>query len=89
MSNVQTRMILIGTQGEAEINPAWSPEEAMTHLDAVSQACGYVTTYREHLPHHTVIEHINENGRFYLTYWHGVLDTIDQITYRRFWTKGE
>ena len=85
----QERNIVIGGMGEAEINPAWTPEEALESLCNVSEQCGYMTSKREWYPHHKIIEHTNENGRFYITYWHDVMETIDKVSYKRYWTKGE
>ena len=35
--------IVIGGQGEAEVNTKWSPQKTADHLHYVSEQCGYVT----------------------------------------------
>ena len=43
--------IVIGGQGEAEVNTKWTPEETSKHLHYVSEQCGYFTghlTYNNH-----------------------------------------
>ena len=35
--------IVIGGQGEAEVNTKWTPQETSKHLHYVSEQCGYVT----------------------------------------------
>lgn len=37
------RNIVIGGQGEAEVNTKWTPQETSKHLHYVSEQCGYVT----------------------------------------------
>lgn len=37
------RNIVIGGQGEAEVNTKWTPQETSTHLHYVSEQCGYST----------------------------------------------
>ena len=38
-----TKNIVIGGQGEAEVNTKWTPQETSKHLHYVSEQCGYVT----------------------------------------------
>lgn len=38
-----TRNIVIGGQGEAEVNTKWTPQETSEHLHDVSEQCGYFT----------------------------------------------
>lgn len=43
--------IVIGGQGEAEVNTKWTPEKTSKHLHYVSEQCGYFTgrlTYNNH-----------------------------------------
>jgi len=37
------RNIVIGGQGEAEVNTKWTPEKTSKHLHYVSKQCGYIT----------------------------------------------
>jgi len=37
-----TRNIVIGGQGEAEVNTQWTPEKTTKHLHYVAEQCGYM-----------------------------------------------
>ena len=49
------RNIVIGGQGEAEVNTKWTPQETSKHLHYVSEQCGYMTGTLHHFDNDTKI----------------------------------
>ena len=66
-----THNIVIGGQGEAEVNTKWTPEETSKSLHYVSEQCGYVTgSLHTHADHTTRLEIYTTEGQFELV-WDG------------------
>jgi hypothetical protein len=79
------RNIVIGGQGEAEVNVNRTPEETLENLCHVAECCGYMITRGEWQDHHKEI-HVYNHGHYILTYWNNKLDNIEQVLQKRVWS---
>ena len=79
-----TRNIVIGNAGEAEVNIKDSPEETLTRLCDVAEACGYLVHKGEW--NKAVKEiHVHSHGFFVLRYTSQRLRIISEIHQRVIW----
>ncbi len=64
--------IVIGGQGEAEVNTEWTPQKTSDHLHYVSEQCGYVTGHLHSFDNNTKIglKIYTSEGEFLLV-WDG------------------
>jgi hypothetical protein len=79
------RNIVIGGQGEAEVNVNNTPEETLEQLCNVAECCGYLVTKGEWMEHHKEI-HVFNHGHYVLTYWQNKFENIEQVINKRVWS---
>jgi len=80
------RNIVIGGAGEAEVNVNWTPDQTLTHLVMVAEACGYCVTKGRHWEYFChELEIVTGEGHFRLTWWHNQFRSIERITTRTVW----
>jgi hypothetical protein len=79
------RSIVIGGQGEAEVNVKNTPQETLEELCRVAEACGYSVSrgyWQDWKKEINVVNH----GHYRLTYYSDKLDSITKIIERSVWT---
>lgn len=75
------RNIVIGGQGEAEVNTKWTPEETSKSLHYVSEQCGYMTGNLHEREGRTRLSIYTSEGHFELRWTlDGTLEAIDRLT---------
>ena len=75
------RNIVIGGQGEAEVNTKWTPSETSASLHRVSEQCGYVTGSLHKSDDRTRLSIYTTEGHFELRWTlDGTLEAIDRLT---------
>jgi len=79
------RNIVIGSQGEAEVNVRWTPDEAYKNLFHAAEACGYAITKGRWEFSTSELELGLPHGHFRITWWNNQLHAIDQIIIRNHW----
>lgn len=77
--------IVIGGQGEAEVNAKWTPAEAYQHLFRAAEACGYAITKGRWEFSVSEIELGLPHGHFRVIWWNEKLHAIEQIQTRTVW----
>lgn len=77
--------IVIGGQGEAEVNVNDSPEETLTNLCHVAECCGYVVSKGCWYPDYKEIIVLN-HAHYKLVYYQDKLDSIKQVIERSVWS---
>ena len=80
------RNIVIGGQGEAEVNTKWTPEKTVKHLRYVSEQCGYITSglsvfARKTSTPEKMLTICTNEGRFLLVWLADKLDRIIEQDY--------
>lgn len=62
------RNIVIGGQGEAEVNTRWTPTHTVRHLHDVAEQCGYLCHNLRHLPEDDRVKISTAEGTFELVW---------------------
>lgn len=75
------RNIVIGGQGEHEINALWTINEAYKHLSHVSEECGGLTSKDSGI----LLTVCKETGEHRIEYMHGKLYRITRLAHREEW----
>ncbi len=79
------RNIVIGGQGEAEVNAEWTPKESYEKLFHVAEACGYMITKGRWNFQTSEIELGLPHGHFRIIWWNDQLHAIEQIVTHTIW----
>jgi len=82
------RNIVIGGQGEAEVNVKWSPEETLSHLCNVAEECGYLVRKGRWSDFQKEIL-VSSHGVFAVRYTRDKLDVIVAILEKVLWRAQE
>jgi len=80
------RNIVVGGQGEAEVNARWTVKEAYEHLVRVSSECGYLTSAPKFDADEACIR-IFCHGEWFLFWKAGAFDRIEERSGRCHWSR--